>query len=113
MTISDPAAYAAADAMIAVASSSGSGWQRGQLVRSKTGRDKGQYYLILAAADKNMLLLSNGRKRPVKEPKRKNIRHLQFTHQVAADLLHKPEGEPIRDEEIRAALAKMLTVKEG
>jgi ribosomal protein L14E/L6E/L27E len=113
MTISDPAMYAAADAGRAAASSSGSGWQRGQLVRSRAGRDKGKYYLVLAAADEKTLLLADGRKTPVKQPKRKNIRHLQFTRQVAADLSRKRQDEPVRDEEIRAAMAAMLTVKEG
>lgn len=113
MTISDPAAHAAAVIPPAAASSSRSGWQRGQLVRSMAGRDKGRYYLVLAAADEKTLLLADGRKRPVKQPKRKNIRHLQFTHQVAADLLHKTEGAFVRDEEIRAAMAVLLAVKEG
>lgn len=112
MTRSDPGPAAAA-ALSDTAASSGGGWRRGQLVRSLAGRDKGRYYLVLAAAGDNALLLADGRKRPVSRPKRKNIRHLQFTHQVAADLLHKAEGAMVRDEEIRAALAAMLTVKEG
>ncbi|MCL2678128.1 MAG: KOW domain-containing RNA-binding protein, partial [Clostridiales bacterium] len=57
----------------------------GQLVRSKQGRDQQQYYLVMQIKD-DFLFLTDGRKRGVKNPKKKNARHVQKTLRVAADL---------------------------
>lgn len=93
----------------AVATSRDDG-MRGQLVRSRAGHDKGNYYLVLARAD-DMLFLADGRKRGVKNPKKKNIRHIQVVHRVAADLMTHVDAALPSDVEIRAALAKLI--KEG
>jgi len=82
----------------------------GRLVRSKSGHDKGRYYLVLAAAD-DMLYLADGRKRGIMNPKKKNIRHVQIVHKVAADLMNKENGKLPSDLEIRAAIAELT--KEG
>lgn len=84
--------------------SSKRGLWRGQLVRSKAGRDKGQYYLVLADSEDGFVWLADGRKRPASEPKRKNVRHLQPIRKVAADLMDKEDGKGITNEEIRAAI---------
>jgi len=49
----------------------------GQLVRSLAGRDKGNHYLVLRELDDKIVLLVNGRSRPVNRPKKKNRIHLQ------------------------------------
>ena len=82
----------------------------GRLVRSKAGRDKGRYYLVLARAA-DILYLADGRKRGIANPKKKNIRHVQLVHKVAADLVSKKNGELPSDLEIRAAMAELM--KEG
>jgi len=46
--------------------------QKGQLVRSLSGRDKDKYYLVLGR-EGDTLYLSDGRKRGVQNPKKKNI----------------------------------------
>lgn len=84
--------------------SSKRGLWRGQLVRSRAGRDKGRYYLVLADSEDGFVWLADGRKRPAAQPKRKNVRHLQSIRKVAADLLDKADGRSITDEEIRAAI---------
>ncbi len=83
----------------------------GQLVRSKSGHDKGNYYLVLAQAE-DRLYLCDGRKRSMLNPKKKNIRHVQIVHKVAADLMSKEQDTLPSDLEIRAALAHFLK-KEG
>lgn len=83
----------------------------GQLVRSIAGRDKGALYLIMAINNEGLLLV-DGRKNAVTKPKRKNPRHVQRTHQVAADLVLIGAARPWRDEEVRAAINE-LTTKEG
>lgn len=87
------------------------GWQPGQLARSTAGRDKGRYYLVLAVHDREVLL-SDGRRRPRKLPKVKNIRHLQRTRRVAADLAALLRQGGPTDEQIRAVIAEMLGDKE-
>ena len=82
----------------------------GRLVRSKSGRDKGRYYLVLASAA-DILYLADGQKRTIANPKKKNIRHVQIVHKVAADLMNKKNGELPSDLEIRAAMAELM--KEG
>lgn len=84
--------------------SSKRGAWRGQLVRSRAGRDKGQYYLVLADSEDGFVWLADGRKRPADDLKRKNVRHLQPVRKVAADLLDKEDGRSITNEEIRAAI---------
>lgn len=64
----------------------------GRLVRSKSGRDKGRYYLVLARAA-DILYLADGQKRTIANPKKKNYRHVQIVHKVAADLMNKKNGE--------------------
>lgn len=90
-------------------------WYRGQLVRSLAGRDKGQYYLVLDQ-ENGFLLVADGRKHPVTAPKKKNPLHLQTTYRVAADLNAAARVDPPTNEEIRAAIAELLSceeVKEG
>jgi len=86
----------------------------GQLVRSKSGRDKGCYYLVVGS-EKTFLLLADGRKRGAQNPKRKNMRHVQKTHWVAADLNELlRQGKEIKDLEIRNGLNElMIKAKEG
>lgn len=84
--------------------SSKRGLWRGQLVRSKAGRDKGQYYLVLADSEDGFVWLADGRKRQCDQPKRKNVRHLQPIRKVAADLLDREDGRSVTNEEIRAAI---------
>ena len=84
--------------------SSKRGAWRGQLVRSKAGRDKDHYYLVVADSEDGFVWLADGRKRPATDPKRKNVRHLQPVQKEAAVLLDKEDGTSITNEEIRAAI---------
>ncbi|WP_350343832.1 KOW domain-containing RNA-binding protein [Proteinivorax tanatarense] len=49
--------------------------QTGQLVRSKKGRDLGNLYIVMAIEGDRVLLV-DGKKRPTKKPKAKNIKHI-------------------------------------
>lgn len=81
----------------------------GHLVRSKAGRDKGCYYLVLDLGDDGRsLLLVNGRKRGVGCPKRKNIIHLQMTNKISQEFRRKAmTKEILRNEEIRSYLIEL------
>lgn len=86
------------------------GIQKGQLVQSLAGRDKGYYYLVVGR-EGDFLFLADGRGRGIENPKRKNLRHLQKRNQVAADLIAKAEGRQLRNEEIRAGITALLGIQ--
>ena len=85
--------------------------QKGQLVKSRQGRDKDHYYLVVGR-EGDSLFVVDGRKRGIENPKKKNLRHLQKSNQIAADLIAKAEGRQLRNEEIRAAITALLDVAE-
>lgn len=106
--------------MLAAALSSKRGVWRGRLVRSMAGRDRDRVYYVLADSEDGFVWVADGRKRPVEAPKRKNVRHLQEVpiswkelQAVAADRLPAPDGDRVRNEEVRTAINTMLKVKEG
>ena len=63
---------------------------RGQLVRSKAGRDKTRILAVLAV-DGPMLWLADGNLRKVGDPKRKNAKHVAPTSTVLANELLKSD----------------------
>lgn len=52
--------------------------EKGRVVRSLAGRDKG-YLLVVLQTDGKRALLCDGKERPVSRPKSKNIRHIEPT----------------------------------
>ncbi|MBQ4131151.1 MAG: KOW domain-containing RNA-binding protein [Clostridia bacterium] len=53
----------------------------GQIVCSKSGRDKG-YFMVVVNEDENYLYVCDGKERPLERPKRKNAKHLSLTNTV-------------------------------
>jgi len=51
----------------------------GSIVISKHGHDKDCVYVIVSVVDDKFVQVANGENRPLKSPKRKNIRHLFVT----------------------------------
>jgi ribosomal protein L14E/L6E/L27E len=79
----------------------------GQLVRSRAGRDIGEYYLV-SAVDKKRVSLVDGRKRNLNNPKWKNPVHLQKVKSVSAEFREKAERGKLTPEDIRAIMSAML-----
>ncbi len=52
--------------------------ERGRVVVSLAGRDKGRLLAVMQA-DKNCVQVCDGKERPVERPKSKNIRHVEAT----------------------------------
>lgn len=52
----------------------------GQVVISKSGRDKGRWFLVTELLDDQFVHLVDGKLRRLAKPKRKKIIHLQATH---------------------------------
>jgi ribosomal protein L14E/L6E/L27E len=77
----------------------------GQLVTSNAGRDQANVYLVVGILQNKYLLLVNGRERKFKNPKQKNIRHVNVLKSIAQDVAEKIQsGMKITDEEIRQAI---------
>lgn len=53
----------------------------GQIVCSKSGRDKGSV-LVVVGEDDLYVYVCDGKERPLERPKRKNAKHLSFTNTV-------------------------------
>lgn len=50
----------------------------GQIVQSLAGHDKGDL-LMITEIDENSVFVSDGKARPLENPKRKNLRHVEAT----------------------------------
>ena len=52
--------------------------ERGTVVRSSAGRDKGNLLAVMQQ-EENRVFVCDGKERPIDRPKSKNIRHIQAT----------------------------------
>lgn len=50
----------------------------GQVVTSRAGRDSGKFYVVIDVLDDRFVLVADGETRRLKNPKKKNKRHLLF-----------------------------------
>lgn len=55
---------------------------KGQVVRSKKGRDEGKVYIIMDIIDDDFLLLVDGKLRNLDRPKKKKVKHLYIYKDV-------------------------------
>jgi len=58
--------------------------ERGTIVCSKSGRDKG-YFLVVVETAENTVFVCDGKERPVERPKKKNEKHIFLTGRRLAD----------------------------
>jgi len=56
----------------------------GKIVCSKAGRDKG-YFMVVVKNEDDFVFVCDGKERPLERPKKKNIKHLQFTNTVLGE----------------------------
>lgn len=59
--------------------------ERGAIVRSKAGRDKFRYFVLIEVIDESYCLIADGDLRKIEAPKKKKISHLAFTNDKATD----------------------------
>lgn len=77
----------------------------GQLVCSTSGRDKDRLYLVYGSAEGNRLLLVDGDKRRLENPKKKNIKHVKVLPYISETVKEKIElQKQITDEDIKNAI---------
>ena len=58
--------------------------ERGRVVISLAGRDKGKLLAVMQE-EENRVLISDGKERPVDRPKSKNIRHVEITRALLSE----------------------------
>ena len=80
--------------------------QRGSIVRSKAGRDKGGFLAVLSF-ELDSCLLCDGKERPLERPKRKNVKHLAVTGIVLE------EERLVNNARIRKALREFRDADSG
>ena len=83
----------------------------GQVVINTSGRDAGRLFFIVKIFDKEHVLISDGKKRKLDNPKLKKVKHLQkykVLNQVVKEKLESKES--ITDAFIRAELNKLNIV---
>lgn len=75
-----------------------------QVVRSKAGRDKGKYFIILRS-EKDYSFIANGSTRKTDVPKKKKNKHLQSGFGLSHYVLDKlSKGEKVTNSELRKEL---------
>ena len=80
----------------------------GQFVYSKSGRDKGLPFVVVAVKD-NYLWLCDGKIRPANRPKKKKLMHVQPVKIIDENLKTKiTEGQQITDSDLRKALLQLI-----
>ncbi len=78
----------------------------GQVVFSKSGRDKGRPFIVIKV-DKQYLYLVDGSLRKLEKPKKKKNIHVQKTHDIIDHIKKNiEEGKKITDSDIKKALKK-------
>ena len=79
--------------------------QTGHIVRALAGHDSGNLYCVIAT-EGDFLLLADGKHRRVEVPKRKRAKHVQLAGTLEHPAIDKVRaGQPVRNRELRSALA--------
>lgn len=78
--------------------------KEGNVVFSKKGRDKGYPFVVLLCVDADFVLICDGDRRKVENPKRKRRKHLSWTPHVAPEILSLYTMNRLKNSDVRKAL---------
>ncbi len=81
----------------------------GMLAFSKAGHDKQSVYMI-TGEEAEYVYVSDGKRRPVENPKRKNKKHIQLVKKCCDEALGERirRGLPVQNEEIKKAIKDFM-----
>lgn len=65
----------------------------GQVVKSRAGRDAGNIFLVLEIVDDKHVLIVDGDKRRLENPKKKKVKHLVVYNKVLPEFKEKVDGK--------------------
>ncbi len=78
----------------------------GSIVLAKAGRDKGDYFVVVAC-EGEFAYICDGKTRKYDKPKKKKLKHLAVTKTVSALICEKLSGgEKVTNNEIRRAIGE-------
>lgn len=81
----------------------------GRIVYSKKGRDQGKIFIIVKVINDQYVIVADGDFHKIESPKRKNIRHVQFTNLVDHELVEMfRKNESPANHVIRKSIKGML-----
>lgn len=81
----------------------------GQIVLIKSGRDAGQYAIIIRLMDERFVMLADGGRKKFDRPKKKNIQHLQLLNYISPEVQTSlKETGRVTNGKLRFALAKYV-----
>lgn len=80
----------------------------GQLVHSKSGRDKDRYFVIVNILNDDYVLIADGSFRKISNPKKKKIKHLVLHEKYSEEVRMKlNNNEQITDSDLKTYLQSM------
>jgi len=80
----------------------------GQIVKSKSGRDQGRLFIVIAKIDAEYVLIVDGSLRRIDKPKKKKIKHLAKVNAVSNEIREAIlNNNKINDAFIRNELAQL------
>ena len=81
-------------------------FEKGQIVRSRNGRDAGRLFIVMSA-EPDFIYLVDGKRRRVEAPKRKSAKHIELVGECAGRAAEKLlAGESPTNGEVRKTLAQ-------
>lgn len=79
---------------------------RSDIVLSLAGRDKGQLFFVVAE-DESYVLVADGKRRKVENPKRKKRKHVRHVARIESRVARKlRQGDKVLNSELRKDLAE-------
>ncbi len=85
----------------------------GEIVVSTAGRDKGKYYIVTKVKS-DYLLLADGAKKRLDNPKRKNLKHVKSTGTVIDELsIWLKEKKRLKNEDVQVAIREYINKEEA
>lgn len=76
----------------------------GKIAYSKAGRDQGKVFVVVSVLDDEYVYVCDGSLRPVEKPKKKKVKHLEFTNIIAEEI----ESLLMSDEKVTNAVIKRI-----
>ena len=80
--------------------------KKGSICRSLAGHDKGTYYIIVETG--NVIKVSDGKYRPLSNPKVKNLKHLEIVDYEDKEIIRMIENNRLQNENIKYSIKKYL-----
>lgn len=79
-------------------------FERGRVVLSTQGRDRGNYYLVTEEAGEGLVMIADGATHRLNHPKKKKTKHLRAKPVLIDFGTIRPEGGRVQDSDLRKAL---------